>query len=61
MVFLIMYLGIGVLISMALSEIDKWEVIGEEKDQITNVERCIHIILWPVILTVFLNSLRKYL
>ncbi len=59
--FLVIYIGIGALVSLAFSEIDKWEVIGEEKDQLTNVERCIYIILWPVMLISCLYYLGKYL
>ena len=60
MEYIIGYLSLGVLISMALSEIDKWQVAGEEMDTITNLDRIIHIFLWPVMLVVFIYCLRKY-
>ena len=54
--FLIVYLVIGVFISMALSEVDKWEIDGLGDEIITNRDRIIFILVWPIVLFGFLKE-----
>ena len=58
MAYVLIYVVVGFLVSLGMSEIDK---IEPEKDKITNTERIIFIILWPIILIEFIRGLMEEL
>ena len=52
--YVLYYVVVGFLVSLGMSEIDK---IEPEEDKITNTERIIFIVLWPIIVVGFVKGL----
>ena len=52
--YVLFYGVVGFLVSLGMSEIDK---IEPEEDKITNTERIIFIVLWPIIVVGFVKGL----
>ena len=60
MEYLVVYLGLGLFVSIVLSEIDKIKVEGDEAEILSNTDWLLYIVIWPLmiywIVRGFMNS-----
>ena len=59
--FIVIYMVIGVVYSMAIAYVDQLEVEGHPSDTMTNMERIVSILLWPVLSFILIKVIIKSL
>jgi hypothetical protein len=59
MEYFIGYFVIGLVVSIILSEIDKLEIVGEDRNVLENADRFIFIVLWPIMILNILITMTK--
>lgn len=59
--YLIIYMVIGVVYSMAITYFDQMEVEGHPSDTMNNMERIVSILLWPVMSFILIKVIIKSL
>jgi len=50
MEYFIIYLVIGLVVSFAISEVDKTKVDDEDINSLNNIDRILYIIIWPLMI-----------